>query len=348
VSHLGHQVSVGTFATRNDALDALTNARSDVGRGRFVDPAGGRIRVEVVVERWWQTRAGHRASTRARDRMVLDNDVLPELGAAQLIEITHEEVQEWVNRLAQRLAPSSVQRSFTVLRQVLDLAVDGRLLAANPSSRIRLPRRQRFDAHFLRPEELELLASTIDPRFRAMVLVMAWGTLRIGEALGLRRIDLDLSSGRLRVANNLVEVAGQLHEGPPKTKGGRRTMTLPPSVVSDLRLHVARIGASPYLFTARNGALLHSETWRSGTWRPAVAATGLEPLRPHDLKHTGVALLAAAGVDPLEIARRAGHSSVSFTYDRYGHLFPEIDGRAAVKLDALRIDGLGTLGVADS
>jgi len=62
--------------------------------------------------------------------------VLPELGAAQLIEITHEEVQEWVNRLAQRLAPSSVQRSFTVLRQVLDLAVDGRLLAANPSSRI--------------------------------------------------------------------------------------------------------------------------------------------------------------------------------------------------------------------
>ena len=59
-------------------------------------------------------------------------------------------------------------------------------------------------------------------------------------------------------------------------------------------------------------------------------------VRPHDLKHTGVALLAAAGVDPMEIARRAGHSSVAFTFDRYGHLFPEADTGAAAKLDAIR------------
>ena len=45
--------------------------------------------------------------------------------------------------------------------------------------------------------------------------------------------------------------------------------------------------------------------------------------------------MAAAGVDPSEISRRAGHSSVAFTYDRYGHLFPEVD-RAGAKLDGLR------------
>jgi integrase len=67
-----------------------------------------------------------------------------------------------------------------------------------------------------------------------------------------------------------------------------------------------------------------------------VLAAGLNPLRPHDLKHAGVALLALAGVDPSEIARRAGHSSVAFTYDRYGHLFPEIDKQAASKLEAVR------------
>lgn len=59
-------------------------------------------------------------------------------------------------------------------------------------------------------------------------------------------------------------------------------------------------------------------------------------LRAHDLKHTGVALLAAAGADPKEVSRRAGHSSVAFTYDRYGHLFPEADRTAAIRLDALR------------
>jgi len=72
----------------------------------------------------------------------------------------------------------------------------------------------------------------------------------------------------------------------------------------------------------------------------ASPAARVAPLRPRDLKQTEVALLAAAGVEPLEIARRAGHSSVSFTYDRYGHLFREIDGRSAVKLDALRVEGL--------
>ena len=59
---------------------------------------------------------------------------LPALHDAQLVEVTHEVVQEWANKLATRLAPSSVQRSFTVLRQVLDFAVDTRALSVNPST----------------------------------------------------------------------------------------------------------------------------------------------------------------------------------------------------------------------
>jgi hypothetical protein len=48
---------------------------------------------------------------------------------------------------------------------------------------------------------------------------------------------------------------------------------------------------------------------------------------------TGVALLAAGGVDPSEIARRVGHSSVAFTYHRQGHLLPEVDKQATTKLE---------------
>jgi integrase len=252
--------------------------------------------------------------------MVLDPDVLPDLGNAQLREITHAEVQAWVNRLAARLAPSSVRRSFTVLRQVLDFAADTRALSVNPSERTRLPRRQRFEARFLTPDELERLTSMIDPRSRTMVLVMTRAALRIGEAIGLRRSDLDLRTGRLRVANNVIEVSGRLHEGPPKTSAERRTMTLPPSVVAELRLHVLHFGGSRYVSPLQAAVLLRAQEWRVNVWRPAVEAAGLAPLRPHDLKHTGVALLAAAGVDPLEIARRAGHSGVAFTCDCYGHL----------------------------
>jgi len=90
------------------------------------------------------------------------------------------------------------------------------------------------------------------------------------------------------------------------------------------------------VFTTPDDRLWHAENWRANVWRPSVKAAGRAPLRPHDLKHTGIALMAAAGVDPSEIVRRAGHSGVAFTYDRYGLLFPEIDKQAAEKLERVR------------
>ena len=69
--------------------------------------------------------------------------------------------------------------------------------------------------------------------------------------------------------------------------------------------------------------------------RPAAAAAGLDGLRPHDLRHTAVALWIAAGASPREIAARAGHTSVVTVLDRYGHLLPELDDRLRDRLDEM-------------
>jgi integrase len=222
------------------------------------------------------------------------------------------------------------------LAQVLDAAVEMGLITASPAARVRLPRVTRAAMRFLTPAELEVLAGVIDPRWRAMVLAMAWATLRISEAAALRRADLDILGGTLRVANGVVEVDGHLIEGPPKTASGRRTMTMPASVMAELADHLDRFAGDRYVFAGLNDGPLRPSWWRSTIWHRAVVRAGLFPLRPHDLKHTGVAFLAAAGVDPSEIARRAGHASVAFTYDHYGHLLPEVDKGAAAKLDRLR------------
>ena len=70
-------------------------------------------------------------------------------------------------------------------------------------------------------------------------------------------------------------------------------------------------------------------------WLPAVMAAGLRGLRIHDLRHTAVALWIAAGASPKEVAARAGHTSVGFVLDRYGHLFPESDAALRDRLDVL-------------
>jgi integrase len=75
--------------------------------------------------------------------------------------------------------------------------------------------------------------------------------------------------------------------------------------------------------------------------RPRTAAggsrpqAGLDGLRIHDLRHTAVALWIAAGANPKEVAARAGHASVSFTLDRYGHLYPEADLTLRERLEAI-------------
>ncbi len=67
------------------------------------------------------------------------------------------------------------------------------------------------------------------------------------------------------------------------------------------------------------------------------ARSGLPRIRFHDLRHTHCAGLIAAGQDAKVISRRLGHASVSFTYDRYGHLMPEADSAAATAV-ALLVD----------
>lgn len=332
----GRQVTIGTFSTRRAATAAIAAAGGELTGERPVDRAGGRQHLAVFAERWWTTRLGHRPSTRARDRQVLDHDLLPFLGRVALAEVTIADVQAWVENLGSRLSPSSIRRAFTILDQILDVAVDGNLIAANPAGRVRLPRVERAEMRFLNPTELEILAGAVDGRYRLMVLTMAWATLRIGEATGLRRADVDLVEGTLRVANNVVQVGSLLHEGPPKTASGRRTMSMPATVMAELGSHLSRFAGQNYVFPWLDGGPIRADEWRRRFWVPAVTAAGVAPLRPHDLKHSGVAFLAAAGVDPSEIARRAGHASVAFTYDRYGHLLPEVDKQAAVKLEGVR------------
>jgi integrase len=125
------------------------------------------------------------------------------------------------------------------------------------------------------------------------------------------------------VAEIVVEVRSELYMGPPKTRAGRRIVTLPRSVVEELAEHLRPLGeAESWVFTADKGGVLRPSNFRVKVWLPAVRAAGLAPLRPHGLRDTAVALWIAAGANPKEVSIRAGHTSVAFTLDRHGHLYP--------------------------
>lgn len=76
----------------------------------------------------------------------------------------------------------------------------------------------------------------------------------------------------------------------------------------------------------------------SRTFVRQTGAAGVPRIRFHDLRHTHVVHLLAAGRNPLEVSRRLGHATPSFTLDRYGHLMPETGSEAATAVAAL-VDG---------
>jgi integrase len=181
------------------------------------------------------------------------------------------------------------------------------------------------------------LADAIDPRYRATVLLAAYGGLRAGELCGLRAKRVDLLRRTVTIAETVVDVGGHLHFGPPKTRAGRRIVPLPRVATDPLAEHLTTYARTPedLVFTAPDGGPVQLNLWRQRFWVPAVKKAGLVHLRPHDLRNTAVALWIAAGGNPKEVTTRAGHSSVSFALDRYGHLFPGSEQELNDALDAL-------------
>ena len=102
----------------------------------------------------------------------------------------------------------------------------------------------------------------------------------------------------------------------------------------------AEPGPAGLVFPAPVGGPMRRSNFRRRAWLPATRRAGLDGLRFHDLRHTGVALAIAQGGHAKAIQERMGHSSVTVTLDRYGHLFEGLDERIAERLDAMWRDAL--------
>jgi hypothetical protein len=190
----------------------------------------GRVLFRDWLGEWRATTTNLRASTRERDESLLRRLALPQFGDAPLAAISQRDVRAWVAELTARgLAPATVQKAYQLFGKVMGAAVDAGMLAQSPCRRVPLPKDEREEMRFLTPAQVATLADAIRPRYRALVLVGAYGGLRIGELAGLCRSRVDLLRGTVQVAEIVVEVGGVLHIGPPKTRASRRMVGLPGS-----------------------------------------------------------------------------------------------------------------------
>ena len=229
-------------------------------------------------------------------------------------------------------------QAYRLLHAIFESAVRDGLVQVNPcqitgASQSRAP--ERVPATIC---ELQAINKAMPERYRAAVLIAAWGGLRAGEIFALARRHVDVQSGAVTIERALNYLPGTgFCFGPPKSHAGYRTVHLPHDVMQVVGAHLDAFtgaGGDSLVFTTSNGTPVHSGT-RTTMFRRAAASAGRNDLRFHDLRHTGATLAAQSGATLPDLMRRLGHSSVRAALI-YPHATDDADQRLAQRLGELR------------
>lgn len=331
-----------TFEAKGDAQAFLSGVHADIARGRWVDPATKRAARVPRLDEYaaaWLAQRNIKPRTRAHYRQLLDRHLAPTFGDVPLTAITPAAVRTWHANLT--TGPTARAHAYSLLRTILGTAVDDGVITVQPC-RIRsagkVERAVRIEPATM--EELAALAELMPARLRLIVPLAAWCALRFGEVTELRRRDVDLRAGVLRIRRGVVRAAGQVIVDTPKTSAGTRNVHVPgfllPAIKTHLRDH-AQIGANGLLFYSGDGGqLAHSSL--TYHFNRAAEAVGRPDLTPHALRHTGATLAAQAGGTVGELMARLGHSSPTMAL-RYQHASADRDRTIAERLSVLAEGG---------
>jgi integrase len=305
-------------------------------------PQRGKITLQVYAEKWIAQRPNLRARTVELYRWLLAKHIGPHLGNVPIGKMTPDMVREWrAELLSMGVSVSATAKAYRLLRAVLMTATEDRIIPSNPC-RIRgggdeEPRERPV---LTVAQVFELAGLMKDRRFRAMVLLVTFASLRWGEAIALRRCDIDLAQRTVSVTRQYVELSGQLILGPPKSRAGVRKVGIPKAIIPALCEHFgAYVGAeeTALVFAGpRGGVLRRGNFRRAAGWAAAVGKIGVTGLHFHDLRHTGN-MLAAPGASLADLKARMGHDSARAAMI-YQHATAEADQVIADALDR-RIEG---------
>ncbi len=192
--------------------------------------------------------------------------------------------------------------------------------------------------------EIAIATGAMDEAHRLVVPLACYCQLRRSEVLGLQRKHIDLEQSTLRVEQAWTVSGGAMHLGPPKTEAGRRDVPIPANVLPVLIDHLERFvdeGVEGWLFPGHGGSVVSARTL-DRQWAIARETIGRPDLHFHDLRHTGLTLVAMTGATIAEIKAAGGHDS-SAAAIRYQHATPQRKTAIADALAAIadgRIESL--------
>ncbi|HEY6279326.1 MAG TPA: tyrosine-type recombinase/integrase [Streptosporangiaceae bacterium] len=307
-----------TFVRKSDASSWLTFKEAEIRSGDWIDPDAARVMFGEYAEQWIADRV-LKVRTEELYRGLLRNHLLAAFGNVSIGDIDEAAIRHWRKERLQAgptakrpFGPVVVAKAYRLLHAIFTTAVNDRLVRRNPcrietGGKEESPERQTISL----PVVFEI-AKAIPVRYRALVLLAIFTSLRWGELVALRRNNIDLEACQIRIVETTAQLdTGVLQPETPKSRAGRRTVAFPSDLVPEARWHMERFaepGERGLVFVGPKGARLRRSNFRR-IWVKACQKASVSDLHFHDLRHTGGTLAAATGASLKELMARLGHSS---------------------------------------
>ncbi len=335
--------------SKKDADTFLTAKLREKDLGTFVMPAATDLK--SYLDKWLP---GHKISKSTRQcyRDVIDYYVAPKIGAMRLSDIKRMHIKKLCDDLTgDGYAASTVKKTHTVLSSAFSCAIEDGLLAVNPCSRIKLPKKEHEDFNVFSANEAKAFMHECEQtsdRLGLMFMFALSSGMRPEEYLALKWSDINFDQCSVSIQRVLIRP--QKKDEPwyfatPKTDRSRRTVRMQPSIIEKLKRHrteqlqhMMLLGTEyrrhDLVFANEFGDPLDGHNNRRNFQRIMTAAGLVHklPMRVYDLRHSMATLMLINRESPKVVSERLGHHSISTTMDVYSHVLPDMQEEAAERL----------------
>ena len=263
----------------------------------------------------------------------------------RLSRLTAPDCTDFISELEGILSEAMSGKVLTTLKSVLNFSQIKGWISASPAGSISIRsggvRSKPTQRVFPEKEQLRSLldearATNDNDRTHAMISLLLFGGLRISELRGLRKTDIQFD--QLRV--NIQQRADRWQKiGSVKSDAGFRSVPLPEGTITALKRCVVASPNSPLNLAFPNGAgnvesyaNIYNRIWcplmlASGLATTRITEKGTQRITPdfgiHTLRHSCVSLWIESTATPKQVMTWAGHASIQFTMDVYGHLWDD-------------------------
>lgn len=227
-----------TFETKTDADDWLAEMQTTIRKKDWRGPDAGAVNFAKYADAWI-TERGVMPTTLELYRRLLRLHLEPTCGDLDLDEITPPLIRAWRAELRATGKHTTAAKAYRLMKSIMATATDDELIRRNPCRIKGAGKESAEERGVASIEKVYELAELVGLRWRAMVVLAAFTTLRPEELAELRRKDIDPVSGTVRVRLAAPELnTGRRALGDTKSDAGKRVVTIPAAVLPDVRLHL--------------------------------------------------------------------------------------------------------------